>query len=91
LVFCFKNIIKIQISVNTATCGVKEMVNLTQEYWQWRNGRDSICRYPFMLSATVKTDILRVDAEHQVRACVCVCVCVWRGYLMEGTFPNRFC
>ncbi len=35
---------------------------LEQEYWKWRNRQFSFCQYPFLLSASVKSEILQIDA-----------------------------
>lgn len=36
------------------------MAALEQEYWKWRNRQFSFCQYPFLLSASVKSEILQV-------------------------------
>lgn len=38
-------------------------INLESEVLQWRCGADSVCRYPFLLSAAVKSEVLQIEAH----------------------------
>lgn len=38
-------------------------VNLETEVLQWRCGADSVCQYPFLLSAASKSEVLQIEAH----------------------------
>lgn len=49
---------------NNATCA---QINLESEVMQWRLGAESICRFPFLMSAAVKSEVLHIEARSSMQ------------------------
>jgi E3 ubiquitin-protein ligase HERC3 len=47
-----------------ATCS---QVNLEAEVMQWRLGAESVCRFPFLMSAAVKAEVLQIEARSSMQ------------------------